>query len=86
MRRPSKKGLAYGTTIGNAWLVPWLKDRLILRIDSKLGAVSPLASLLLYPKPDRQGRVSELNDYMKIFSPFRQDSITGNEYTEFRAG
>ena len=85
MRRPSRKGLADGSTIGNAWLVPWLKDRLILRIDSKLGAVSPNASLLLYPKPDRQGRVSELNDYTKIFSPFRKDSITGNEYIEFRA-
>lgn len=48
-------------------------------------AVSPLTTLLLYPKPDRQGEVSLLNHYTKNFSLIHHDRVAGFEYIEFTA-
>jgi hypothetical protein len=53
--------------------------------ERKIKAVSPLTTLLLYPKPDRQGEVSLLNHYTKNFSLIHHDRVAGFEYIEFTA-
>lgn len=60
----------------------------IRRKESKseliVGAVSPLTTPLLYPKPDRQREVPAVNHYTKNFSLIHHDRVVGFEYIEFR--